>query len=126
MNYIIRFEDKKGNIRDLTQRKEINFGDMIIVGDHNGPCSSSPKFMGVIIASLDAREFDLAFAKTTGFDDSIPMINAINKKETDYLFGQMGNVSIVINGDNKGDLNKFGSVKEWKYRPHDMWVKNSK
>ena len=124
LNYIEQFADKNGEICDCPQRKILNFGDMIIAGDHNGPCQPEPKHLGIIIASDSAISMDLAICKMIGFpEDKIPMIHALNLHEADYLFGDCTNNIEISSNDPQitGKLEEIHFPKEWKYVPHVMW-----
>lgn len=122
LNYILRFADKNGIIKDGTQRKIISFGDMIIGGDHNGPCQPTPKHMGVIIAAYDSRDFDVAFCKLVGGKlDQNPLVKAICHNETDYLFGRFDELFIFMNGDEKGEIKTVMFPEKWTYVLHEMW-----
>jgi uncharacterized protein (DUF362 family) len=124
LNYIEQYADKEGKIKDTRQRKILNLGDMVIAGDHNGPCQPEPKQMGVIIASEDAIAMDLTICKMIGFpSDKIPMVKALYDHEADYLFGDCsGDIDINMNNKLKCKLSEAVFPNKWHYRPHDSWA----
>lgn len=124
LNYIIRFADKEGKLHRNRQRKVLNFGDMIIAGEHNGPCRPQPKRLGILMASESAVAMDRTFCKMAGFwEEKIPMIKALREHEADYLIaGADEKIMIHANTDEyQGDLNAVKFPEEWHFRPHDAW-----
>lgn len=122
LNYIVRYADKDGVLQSIRQRNELCFGDMIVAGEHNGPCAPEPKKMGIIIATEDARDFDMAFSRISGFDDvDIPFDMALRNKETDYLFGEFKPVTIKINGEDEGEMDSVKFSNKWRFKIHDAW-----
>ncbi len=120
LNYIVRYADKNGVINKTQQRKVLNFGDMIIAGDHNGPCQPDPKPMGVLMASEDVRAFDIGFCKLAGFDnEQILMYKGITSSDLDQIFGKLHLPEFILNGI-EVDMNHQWP-KEWRYQMHDMW-----
>lgn len=124
LNYIEQYADKVGAIQTKRQRKILNFGDMVIAGEHNGPCQPEPKRMGIIMAE-NAVSMDLTICKMIGFpDEKIPMIRALLAGEVEYLIGKIGyeNVSVLSNMKQlQKSLADVDFPDEWAYRPHDTW-----
>lgn len=123
LNYIEQYADKKGIIQNKKQRKILNFGDMIIAGEHNGPCQPEPKKMGILVMAQDAVSMDLTICKMIGFpNEKIPMVKAIMSGEADYLLKER---EIIMLSSNKeelcGKLSKVNFPHSWVYRPHDTW-----
>lgn len=126
LNYIEKFADKKGKLQYTQQRNILNFADMIIAGDHNGPCQPEPKKIGVIMASESAVAMDLAICKMIGFpEEKIPMIRALRNHEADYLFGNCTADIELISNDHilTGKLEEIDFPDSWHYVPHEMWSK---
>lgn len=124
LNYIEQYADKNGIIQDLPQRKILNFADMIVAGEHNGPCQPEPKDLGIILTSENAIAMDMVICKIMGFGyTSIPMIKGLLNHEADYLFGNCTkNINIISNknGLNRS-LEEIVFNKKWNFKPHDMW-----
>lgn len=124
LNHIERYADKQGKLQKSQQRKILNLGDMIIAGDHNGPCQPDPKPMGALIASEDSVAMDLVVCKMIGFpEDKIPMVRAIMNGEATYLLGEDGlNPNVNTNESlESGFLRDMNFPIEWSYKPHDNW-----
>jgi len=68
VNYIVRYCDKKGELQKAQQRKVVHLGDMIVCGDHEGPICPSYKYVGGILYSDNAVEFDACVVRLMGFD----------------------------------------------------------
>lgn len=125
LNYIEQYADKKGKIKNERQREILNFGDMVIAGDHNGPCQPEPKQLGVIVAGENAITMDLAICKMIGFPyEKIPMTRALLNHEADYLFGNcVDNINIISNVEElQASLSDIDFPNEWSYYPHEAWV----
>lgn len=124
LNYIVQFADKKGKLQKEKQRKILNFGDMIIAGDHNGPVNPEPKFVGALITCKDAVKMDLAICQMIGFSkEKTPLIRAIYNHEVDYLIGDSTkDITVQTNMENlSGRLETLQFPVEWNYKPHDAW-----
>lgn len=125
LNFIEQYADKAGAVQNERQRKILNFGDMVIAGEHNGPCQPEPKKMGVIVMAEDAVCMDIAICKMIGFpDEKIPMVRALRAGEADYLIGKVRYDSINILS-NMTQLQKCLADVDfpdgWAYKPHDTW-----
>lgn len=125
LNYIEKFADMKGVLNEKPQRKILNFGDMIMAGEHNGPCQPEPKAMGVLIAGEDAACMDIAICKMIGFDENkIPMIRGLKSSEINDLMGDFQTFKIKSNIENYiGDIDDVEFPEFWKFKPHDSWSK---
>lgn len=122
LNYIEQYADREGRIRDSMQRRILNFADMIIAGERNGPCQPRPKKLGIIAVSEDAAAMDMVICRIMGFPpEKIPLINALLKGEADYLFGER-NVMISSNlYDEPVELDGVEFPESWHFAPHDTW-----
>ncbi len=124
LNYIVRYADKDGLLQSTRQRNELCFGDMIVAGEHNGPCAPDPKKMGIILAAEDARDFDMAFSIIAGFANlNVPLDKAIKNSETDYLLGKLKPIELIMNGEKIEQICDFILLDEWKYKVHDAWAR---
>ena len=83
INRIILSATKNGEIYLHRKcRKVFTIGDMIIVGENDGPLNSTPKRWGCIMVSKNCAIFDYILCKMAGFDENrIPtIINSIQAK----------------------------------------------
>ena len=119
LNYIIRHADKSGVLHDEPQRQMLNFGDMIIAGEKNGPVSPSTKMLGVVIASEDPAAFDVTLCKLMGFPfEKIPLARNLITGKTIIPYTTP---EVIINGTNSVSLDNIKFPEEWKFEPHDAW-----
>ena len=122
LNYAVTYADKNGKLCDTPQRKMLNFGDMVISGERNGPVSPQPKKMGVIIASDNSAAFDMTLCKMMHFDfDKIPMCRNLKSGSTNIPFTDP--CVIFTDGEtvNEDILSKISFPAEWRFVPHDAW-----
>ena len=68
VNYIVRYCDKEGKMQNEPQRKILHIGDMIVCGEKEGPLQPSYKYVGGILFSESAVEFDICTTKLMGFN----------------------------------------------------------
>lgn len=119
LNYIIRYADKEGILCAKPQRQILNFGDMIIAGERNGPVSPSPKKLGAVIASDDPAAFDVTLCKLMGFPfERIPLVRNLITGKTIIPYTMP---EVVVNGKAAGMLNEVNFPDDWKFEPHDAW-----
>lgn len=106
INKIIKYADKKGVIQDSIQRKVFNVGDMIIVGEKEGPMLPSPKYGGIIAMSEDIVLFDENIVTIMGFDiNKIPTLKNVRNDKKYKLTDSLTHGKIISNDDkwnNKG------------------------
>lgn len=84
LNMILRYADKKGELKDDIQRKILTVADMVVAGEEEGPLSPSPKLCGTIITGEDSVAVDRIASSLMGFDYKLlPMLNNkfLNNKE---------------------------------------------
>lgn len=122
LNYIIQYADKNGKLQEHVQRRMINFGDMIIAGEGNGPVSPEPKKMGCIVGSESATAFDAVICKLIGFNfEQIPLIqNVIN----DHTLLRYEEPVIVIHSKNTESIDMLYHCEfdwGWKFKAHSDW-----
>lgn len=67
LNHLIIYCDKSGKLSKTPQRKMINFGDMIVSGEKEGPLCPSYKHVGGLLFSDSAVEFDYILVHLMGF-----------------------------------------------------------
>lgn len=122
LNYIARYADMRGKLQNEPQRKILNFADMIIGGDHNGPCKPEPKEIGALVVSESSPAMDITICKMIGFDESkIPLIKALNNSDTDGLLGKDAADVYAIFQGTIARLEDINFPAEWHYQPHDSW-----
>jgi uncharacterized protein (DUF362 family) len=120
---ILLYADKSGEFKSTRQRKILNFADMIISGEGNGPVSPEPKELGIIVASSDAVMMDLLICNIMGFDyEKIPMIkNSISDKQ---LISKSASEFLVHSNIDKYDskiISELNFPGKWKFRPYQTW-----
>lgn len=116
INRIIRYADKYGNMHNNIQRKIFNVGDMIIMGEGEGPLVPVPKHVGAIAMGGNSVCFDEAIATLMGMDiNKIPSIqNARN------LLGEW----LLIKRDEKTEI--ISNNKQWsKKNVHDFQISDT-
>lgn len=103
LNRIVNYCDKNGKIQKDVQREIINIGDMIVCGDREGPLSPSYKYVGGILFSDNAVEFDLFLTGLMGFDNRrFPtLVNAVLDKKLykKELYAEKNGLSCFSNSD---------------------------
>lgn len=115
---------KKGDLCSKPQRIMLNYGDMIIAGEGNGPVSPEPKKIGALLGSEDQIAFDMTICKLMGFPaKKIPLIKAICSGES---FFEKPDVRINICDRNmmtayEKDLEQISFDKKWAFKPHEAW-----
>ena len=67
LNHLVIYCDKNGKMSGKPQRRMINFGDMIVSGEKEGPLCPSYKYVGGILFSDSAVEFDYILVHLMGF-----------------------------------------------------------
>ena len=67
LNHLIIYCDKDGKMSKTPQRRMINFGDMIVSGEKEGPLCPSYKFLGGMLFSDNVVEFDYILVYLMGF-----------------------------------------------------------
>ncbi len=100
INYIIKYADKNGVIKDEVQRTQIIIADMVIAGEGEGPLLPSPHYLGTIGFCTNLEVFDKAAASIMGIDyNYIPSIKT----------SSASSVNIISNNNdwNKKDLNEL-------------------
>lgn len=123
LNHIVRYSNKEGVLQESEQRTILNFGDLIVGGEHNGPTSPEPKKVGLFVASDSSVAFDVAICRIMGMDPmEIPLIRSIEKGYAERLLGSSPNVMLVSNiADYSGALDEVKFPEEWAFIPHDNW-----
>lgn len=123
LNFILKFANKNGEMKDAEQRKIFNFADMIISGQGNGPVSPEPRPLGVIIAGENSVVIDRVISEIMGFDYlKIPgMKNAVTNEK--LMSRKIDQYHIDSNiSEYCGTVDKVIFPEDWVFRPHDSWV----
>ena len=118
LNIILKYADKKGEIKDTPQRKMFIIGDMIISGEKEGPLEPSPISTGVIAMGDDPVLFDEAVCSLMGFDykniPSIVMPGKIEQKSMISPFAKEPEIvsnNSELNGKGLGDICENSSLE---------------
>ncbi len=121
LNYIIRYCDKNGVIKNSKQRRLLNIADMIIAGQGNGPIGPYPKNLGMILIGEDSVFVDALFTKIAGFD--IAKIPGLIKTMSNSELICHGEKTILSNiyKFNKTTLDSFVPNSDWQFEPHEFW-----
>lgn len=120
LNYIVQYADKNGVLKNDPQRVILHFGDMIIAGEGNGPVSSVPKKLGIMLLSEDGSAFDATVCKIMGFDNQkIPALREIVRGKTWITYHEPKILSNHMDWCEK--LNTVCFPEEWKFKAHDAW-----
>ena len=67
LNHLVIYCDKNDRMSDKPQRRMVNFGDMIVSGEKEGPLCPSYKYVGGILFSDSVVEFDYLLVHLMGF-----------------------------------------------------------
>ena len=121
---IILYADKNGKL-DLTKKKRriLTIGDMIVVGEKEGPLNPTPKPLGIILASRNCAVFDSVFCKMAGFDNTlIPLVNHSIKNEK-LCEKKQNDINIYSNIEQWNDvpLIDFVFPQQVHLEPHPFW-----
>ena len=124
LNTIILYCDKNGIFSLEHEAKNIlNIGDMMVVGEKDGPLNPSPRKLKMLMISENAAIFDYIFCKMIGFDEElIPTVyQSIRNK---YLSPkEWKKIKIYSNNAdfNYQQINEFKSKKKYKIEAHPYW-----
>ena len=124
INKIIKYADKEGIIQDTEQRKVFNIGDMIVVGEKEGPMLPSPKYCGIIAMSHDIVLFDENIVTIMGFDiNKIPTIKNIRNDKKYKLTENSSHGKIVSNNDkwNNKNISEISKKDTLNIEPSSGW-----
>lgn len=120
VNYIVRYCDKEGMLHNEPQRKILHIGDMIVCGEKEGPLRPNYKYVGGILFSENAVEFDVCTTRLMGFDyQKIPTLkNAILDRRL-YL----GKVEEIYMRSNEKTFNGyvFDMEENFHFCPTEGW-----
>lgn len=110
VNRAVYYSDREGHICDSPQRMILNFGDMIVSGDHEGPLSPSYKHVGGILFAENSVVFDLIVVKLMGFNwRCFPVLRAA-LKDTWLTSGNAAPESIVLRSNDDHFSAKIGDI----------------
>jgi len=118
LNYILRYANKEGVIKEEEQRKVLNIADMIIAGQGNGPIGPHPKELGMVIMGEDSSYIDELCVKIMGFNlNNIPGL-----KKTIMQNNKTKQKSIINNIDmKKFCFDDLFLKQEWVFDSHINW-----
>jgi len=121
LNFIVRYADKNGAIRDTPQRRILNIADMIIAGQGNGPVGPSPKNLGMILIGEDSSLIDAICAKIMGFNiEKVPGLNSTMRNNRLRVEG-IKNIYSNNQKYNNVLFEDFLPDENWRFIPHDSW-----
>ncbi len=100
LNRALLYCDRAGRLQDQPQRAVLQIADGIVAGEGNGPLSSSPHAMGLLVAGLNPAAVDWIAALLMGFDPSrIPIIsNAFQNLQLPIALFAPDGIECVVNG----------------------------
>lgn len=98
LNKIVQYADKNGIMRESPQRKIFNIGDMVVIGEKEGPMSPSAKYGGIIAMGNDIVAFDEIITTLFGFDiNKVPLYRNVGKIRDKYKLKKNDNIIIKSN-----------------------------
>ena len=99
LNLIVKYADINGIMTKREQRKVFCLGDMVVMGEKEGPLLPSPRNVGIISAGGNCVCFDEAISTLMGLDSTmIPSIHNARTLKGDYcLVGKDDEATIVSN-----------------------------
>lgn len=75
LNYILRYADRKGQLKESRQRKYICFTDGVIAGEGDGPLEPLAKHIGLLSLCFNPIINDICLSRIMGFDNNkIPQL----------------------------------------------------
>lgn len=119
LNYILRYCNKDGELKDQIQRRYFCLVDGIIAGEEEGPMDPTPKNVGVIVSGFNQYYSDYICAGLMGFDqEKIPFLKNVHLdgKLPDIDFNNI-NVICTVNGQNEDYHNV-----DMNFRPQYGWT----
>lgn len=121
INHIVSYCGKDAVMYPKKQRQILNFGDMVVCGEKEGPLRPAYKKVGGILFSDNAVEFDMCAVKLMGFDYSkFPvLVNAVQDKE---LF-QKVETDIFLNSNDCQFQGKISDIENtFGFIPSSGWT----
>lgn len=120
---IVLYADEKGQLRyDKPHRKILTLGDMILVGEGDGPLNPTSKKYGMVIISDNMPIFDWVICSLFGFDhDLLPsIVNGIKDKKLNQDI--LSDILIKSNNEWNGvSLDRFHPDNSYFVEPHPFW-----
>lgn len=107
LNLILRYSDKKGNLKPTYQRKLYSVIDGIIAGDKNGPLKPGKIKAGTIIMGEDHVLTDLVAVKIMGFNfKNIRLLKNVLLKGKNFIGTDidLNNIKIISNNNDLDNL----------------------
>jgi uncharacterized protein (DUF362 family) len=128
LNYILRYADKKGEIRTDIQRKYICLTDGIISGEGDGPLEPDARNAGILSLSFNPLINDICLSRIMGFDrEKIPQISKGKEFNEKFNFdNDTDKIEIIgsdkdVNGDDKFVKIKFNNLPNLNFLPPPGW-----
>lgn len=121
VNHIVCYCGNDAMIHRSKQRQILNFGDMIVCGEQEGPLRPTYKRVGGILFSDNAVEFDMCVVKLMGFDyrEFPVLVNALQDKK---LF-QQAETDIFLNSNDGRYQGKILDLeKTFEFIPSSGWI----
>lgn len=107
INRIIAYSNRKGEMCDSKQRKILSIVDGIVIGENEGPISTTPRKLGAIIIGESRPVVDIVCSNLMGYDyKKIPMINYALKNHKWPLSENINNYKVILN-DEEYSLDDF-------------------
>lgn len=121
VNHVVSYCGKDAALHRNKQRQILNFGDMIVCGEQEGPLRPAYKRVGGILFADNAVEFDMCVVKLMGFDyRQFPvLVNALKDKK---LF-QEAEADIFLNSNDGRYKGKISDLEEtFDFIPSSGWM----
>lgn len=117
LNLVVQYADKNGIVQDVPQRKILCLGDMVIVGEGEGPLSPTPKQINTLLFSENPVEFDAILTKIMGFDWTKLRVLEHSIKKSALFSGKYDD--IIINSNETVYNGKLVDVSFQDYAPFE-------
>lgn len=124
LNKIVLYADKNGIMNfENTQRAILNIGDMILVGEGQGPLSPTPKEYGMIMIADNMAAFDWVVCTLFGFEHSL--LPTIQNGFADSMLCGLELKDVMIKSNIKKwdniSLREFHPDDKFRVKPHPFW-----
>ena len=98
INRIIEYSNRKGEMCNSKQRKILSIVDGIVIGEKEGPISTTPRKLGAIIVGESRPVVDIVCSNLMGYNyKKIPMINYALKNHKWPLSENINNYRVILN-----------------------------
>ena len=111
LNRIVKYVDKAGNLQSREQRKIFCVGDMVVMGEGEGPLMPTPKHVGIIAIGENCVCFDEIIATLMGMNISlIPSISNTRKLLGKMLLVDNGDAGIISSNNSCWNLKEYAKI----------------